>query len=308
MAENANQAQISNEGSSPFPMQNPKVYLDYTQDELDKAYTQAAWAPNMRDVLARQSEASAKLRATLPPRTFNYGPGPDETLDVFASETTKAPIHVHIHGGGWRALTKEDVSFPAPAFTNAGAIYVALNFSVIPTVRLPDMVAQVERAIGWLHGNARSFGGDPSRIHLSGHSAGAHMASVLLTTNWPARFGLPADVLKSGLLMSGSYDLEPVMLSVRSSYVKLSSEEQLMLSAVRHAEQIRSPVTLVCGDKETPEFQRQAVHFFNVLKKASRTAKLVRIDGYNHFEVMDVFGEPNSPIAKIALRQMGMND
>ena len=108
----------------------------------------------------------------------------------FVSGMSKGPIHVHIHGGGWRALTKDDVSFLAPVFTNAGAIYVALNFSVIPAVRLPDMVAQAQRAICWLHGNAHSFGGDPSRIHLSGHSAGAHMASVLLTTNWPARFGL----------------------------------------------------------------------------------------------------------------------
>ena len=173
MAENANQAQTSNEGSSSLP----KVYLNYTQDELDKAYTQAAWAPNMKDVLARQSEASAKLRSVLVPRTFSYGPGQDETLDVFMSGTIKGPIHVHIHGGGWRALTKDDVSFPAPVFTNAGAIYVALNFSVIPAVRLPDMVAQAQRAICWLHSNARSFGGDPSQIHLSGHSAGAHMAA-----------------------------------------------------------------------------------------------------------------------------------
>ena len=91
---------------------SPKVYLNYTQDELDTAYTQAAWAPNMKDVLARQSEASAKLRSVLAPRTFSYGAGQDETLDVFTSGTMKGPIHVHIHGGGWRALTKDDVSFP----------------------------------------------------------------------------------------------------------------------------------------------------------------------------------------------------
>lgn len=306
MTENANPAQPPDEGASSRSTPSPKVYLEYTQDELDKAYTQPAWAPNMKEVLARQAEASARLRSVLAPRTFSYGPGPDETLDVFMSGTIKGPVHVHIHGGGWRALTKDDVSFPAPVFTDAGAIYVALNFSVIPTVRLPEMVAQAQRAIGWLHGNARSFGGDPTQLHLSGHSAGAHMASVLLTTDWQTRFGLPADVLKSGLLMSGSYDLEPVMLSVRSSYVKLSGEEQQALSAVRHAEQIGAPVTLVYGDKETPEFQRQAVHFFDVLKKASKTARLLRIDGYNHFEVMDVFADPNSAIAKIALTQMGM--
>ena len=134
------------------------------------------------------------------------------------------------------------------------------------------------------------------------------MASVLLTTNWPAQFGLPADVLKSGLLMSGSYDLEPVMLSVRSSYVKISKEEQWALSAVRHVEQIQAPVTLVYGDKETPEFQRQAIYFFDVLKKASKTAELLRIDGFNHFEIMDVLADPDLRIARIALKQMGLSE
>jgi arylformamidase len=302
MAEQANQARSSTEGH----LSSPKVYLNYTQAELDKAYTQAEWAPNMKAVLARQSEASAKLRSALPPRTFSYGMGQDETLDVFIPTTVKGPIHVHIHGGGWRALTKDDVSFPAPVFTNAGAIYIALNFSVIPAVRLPEMVSQAQRAICWLTSNARSFGGDPSQIHLSGHSAGAHMSSVLLTTDWPTRFGLPADVLKSGMLMSGSYDLEPVMLSIRSSYVKISREEQWALSAVRHVDRIRAPITLVYGDKETPEFQRQAIHFFDVLKKASKTAQLIRIDGFNHFEVMDAFADSTSGTARIALKHMGL--
>src|SRR5687768_14468354 len=116
----------------------PKVYLDYTQAELDRAYTQTEWAPNSRDVLRRQSEQSAVVRAHFPPQTFAFGPSAHETLDVFATGGSNAPVHVHVHGGGWRALTKDDVSFPAPLFINAGAVYVALNFAVIPAVRLPD--------------------------------------------------------------------------------------------------------------------------------------------------------------------------
>ena len=236
----------------------PKVYLDYTQAELDRAYTQAEWAPNSREVLRRQSEQSAIVRAQFPPQTFAFGPSADETLDVFATGGSSVPIHVHVHGGGWRALTKNDVSFPAPLFVNAGAAYVALNFAVIPVVRLPDMVAQARRAIAWLYENGSKFGGDASRIHVSGHSAGAHMASCLFTTEWQIQFGLPADVLKSGLLMSGMYDLEPVMLSARSSYVKLSREEEWLLSALRHIDQISAPITIAIGDNESPEFKRQA--------------------------------------------------
>ena len=107
--------------------------------------------------------------------------------------------------------------------------------------------------------------------------------------------------------MSGSYDLDPVMLSIRSSYVKISKEEQSALSAVQHVEKVRTPVTLVYGSQETPEFQRQAVHFFDVLKKASKTAELIRIEGSNHFEVMDVFADPDSRIAGNALKHMGLS-
>jgi arylformamidase len=281
-----------------------KVYLDYTQAELDKAYTQPEWASNMREVLTRQTEAGAALRKRLPPETFTYGPSVDETLDVFDKGNANKPIHVHIHGGAWRALTKEDVSFPAPVFVDAGAAFVPLNFSVIPVVRLPDMIAQVQRAIQWLYANAAEFGGDPSQIHLSGHSSGAHMASVLLTTDWKTQLGLPADVIKSGLLMSGSYDLEPVMLSIRSSYVKISKEEEIALSAIRNIDKVKVPLTIAVGSKETPEFRRQARAFHEKLSRAGKPATFIEVADTNHFEMQDVFADATSVVAQAALRPM----
>ncbi len=266
------------------------VYRRYTQSELDKAYTQSEWAPNFREVLARKASESAQVRSRLTPQTVQYGLSAQETLDIFAPSMVRdAPIHVHLHGGAWKALTKEDVSFPAPFFVERGMIYIALNFDVIPAVTIPGMVQQVSRAICWIYEKASAFGGDRNSIHISGHSAGAHLASVLLTLDWQQLFNLPPNVLKSGVLVSGTYDLDPVMKSARSSYISLTSDEIYSLSAINHIQGISSRIVLAVGEFESPEFRRQALHFYNLLRAANVAVSLIDIPRKNHFEVMDEF-------------------
>ena len=124
------------------------------------------------------------------------------------------------------------------------------------------MVDQVRRAITWVHGNAASFGGDPRRIHLYGHSSGAHLAGVAMTTDWAGRFGLPADVIKTGLLCSGMYDLRPVRLSARSRYLRFTDEIEHEFSPQRHLELVHGVRSCwPYGTEETPEFQRQSTRF-----------------------------------------------
>jgi arylformamidase len=106
--------------------------------------------------------------------------------------------------------------------------------------------------------------------------------------------------------MSGTYDLEPVMLSVRSSYVKLSKEEQWTMSAVRHVDRVTAPIALAIGENESPEFKRQAARFSEALNEASKQVSLVRVGGCNHFEMMDAFGDPRSEISACARKLMGL--
>lgn len=283
-----------------------KVYLDYTQAELDRAYDQRAWAGNRDAMLEWYARESAQTRAAYEHHyDVSYGPSPDETLDIFTCSTPRAPIHVHVHGGGWRNLTKDDESFLARTFVPAGALCVVLNFSLIPHVRLPEMVAQARRAIAWIHANADRFGGDAARIHVSGHSSGAHMASVLATTDWTA-FGLPADVIKSALLVSGMYDLRPVMLSARSDYVKLSNDEMLELSALLHLDRLRAPLAVAFGATESPEFKRQAESFAAAVESAGKPCTLARVEGVGHFDILCQLGERGTPLARLALRLMGL--
>ena len=290
----------------------PKVYLDYTQAELDAAYDQRVWAPNREELVAWYLSEGARVRARLEHRRdVPYGPGEDETLDIFpakpkmGSESTfPAPIHVHIHGGRWTLFSKDEESFLAPLFVEAGATCIVVGFSNIPKVRIPQMVDQVKRAIAWVHANAASFGGDPDRIHLSGHSSGSHLAGVALLTDWPEEFGLPANIVKNALLISGMYDMRPVILSARSSYVKLSGAEILELSAILQAERFNTPVTLVYGEKETPEFRRQPKEFAQALEAAGKSVRLVEIPGVNHFEVLRQLGDPASEVSRLAIRMM----
>lgn len=287
----------------------PKVYLDYTQAELDRAYDQRAWAANADEVIASYGTESAKARAEFA-HTANiaYGPTPEETLDLFlplARGSRPAPVHVHVHGGGWRNLTKDEESFLVRCFAPAGAMLAVLNFATIPKVRIPEMMAQARRAIAWLHANVARLGGDPDNIHVSGHSSGGHMAGVLTATDWAAH-RLPADVIKSGLLVSGMYDLRPVMLSARSSYVTLSPAEVDELSAILHIDRVRAPLVLAWGSLETPEFQRQPQAYADALEAAGKKVTRLVVPGQNHFEILRLLGDAGSPLGRAALGLMGL--
>jgi arylformamidase len=287
-------------------MSEPKIFLDYTQAELDRAYEQRAWVTNADELLGAYAESSARARAALAHvDDVRYGPGAGETLAIFPAQQPNAPVHVHVHGGGWRHLTKDDESFLAPTFLAAGVTLVVLDFSVIPAARIPEMVAQLRRAIVWLFEHVAGYGGDPARLHLSGHSSGAHLASVLLTTDWPA-FRAPADVLKSGLLISGMYDLHPVMLSSRRRYVVLDPAEIDDLSAIRHLGRLRSPVAVAYGALESPEFKRQAIDFAAAARTVPAGVSLLEIPARNHFEILGDLADAQSALAQTARGLMAL--
>ena len=286
-----------------------KVFLDYTQKELDDAYDQRVWAKNAQEVIKRYGTASEAIRAKYKFETKAYGDGEDNKLDIFApvkaAPAAGAPIHMFIHGGAWRGGRKEMYSFPAPTFVENGALYIAVGFSSIPKVRLPDMAHQVRSAVAWAYKNAKAFGGDPERIFLSGHSSGGHLCGVALVTDW-SKYGAPANVLKGGLPVSGMFDLHPVLLSARSSYVKISKDEEGALSAQRHLDRIACPVTLAYGDGESPEFKRQSRDMAAALKAKGKPAQLIEVKGANHFEIIETLGKPHGDLGRAALKQMGL--
>jgi arylformamidase len=282
------------------------VFLDYDQAELDRQYDQRAWAPNATEVIRRYTENSVQVRKRLgEPSVFAYGPSVAETLDVYRCSTANAPVHVFIHGGAWRLLGKRDSAFAAETFVRAGAHFVALDFALLPSVTLAEMVAQVRRGVAWIHRNAARFGGDPARLHISGHSSGGHLAGCVAVTDWQ-KLGLPHDVVKSAVLASGLYDLLPVRLSARNDYVKLDASTEQALSPIRHLRHFTGKAYMACGALESDEFKRQSRAFAAALDPLQRAAPLAEYAGLNHYEVADTLADPHGGLGRAALGLMGL--
>jgi arylformamidase len=293
--------------AGPVLAQAPKVFLDYDQAALDAAYDQSKYAPNLQQVIKRYATNSEVTRSRLgAPRRVAYGSQPIEQLEIYRTERANAPVQVFVHGGAWRSGLAKDYAFPGEMFVAAGAHYVVPDFAWVQDAggSLAPISDQVRRALAWVARNAASFGGDASRIYVSGHSSGGHQAAVLATTDWKLDFGLPPDVVKGYVLISGIYDLYPVSLSARASYVKFDQRSLAELSAMRHLERIGAPVAVVYGTLETPEFQRQSREFAEALRKAGKPVQLIAADGYNHFEVMETLANPFQFAGRAALEQM----
>jgi arylformamidase len=284
----------------------PLVWLDMDQEALDDAYDQAIYAPNRDQVIKRRVINSARTRALLgEPQRVTYGPSQIEALDIFRTERPKAPVNIFIHGGAWRLNRAADYAVQAELFVRAGAHHVLLDFCNVEDTGgdLMPMVEQVRRAVAWVHRNAESFGGDPDRLYLIGHSSGAHLGGCVVTTDWKAS-GLPAKILKGALLVSGMYDLAPVRLSKRSAYVKFTDEVEHQLSAIRHLDRLSTPLLLAHGTCETPEFQRQTRDFHAAVKAAGKPVELLVAEGYNHFEIIETLANPYGLLGRAALAQM----
>jgi len=292
-----------------MPEKGPPVFLDYDQASLDAAYDQAAYAPNRGQLIKRRIRDSelARLRVNEPERVA-YGPADIERLDIYRTERDAAPVFIFIHGGAWRSGRSKDFATPAEMFLAAGVHYVVPDFAWVQDVggSLMVLADQVRRAIAWVYRNAVRFGIDPTRLYVGGQSSGGHLAAVALTTDWPRDFGLPADIIKGGMCISGMYDLTPVRLSARNAYVAFDDATVAALSPVRHLDRLHAPLVVAYGTCETPEFQRQNREFAAAVKAAEKPVQLLVGENYNHFELPETLSNPYGLLGQAALDLMGL--
>jgi len=285
----------------------PLVWMDMDQVELDAAYDQAFYAPLRLEIIKRLGSTSEAVRNRIgQPMRGSYGATALEKLDIYRTKRAKAPIFVFIHGGAWLGGEAKNYAFPAEMIVNAGAHYVALDFIPIKEAAgdLRIMAEQVRRGIAWVYRHADKFDRDRDRLYIGGHSSGGHLCGVALVTDWQNDFRLPGDMVKGGLCMSGMYDLKPVRLSKRSSYVKFTDEIEQAMSSQRHLDLLRAPIVVTYGTNETPEFQRQSRDFAAAVKAAGKPAELVEAVGFNHLEMVESLGNPYGANGRAALSLM----
>jgi arylformamidase len=294
----------------PVPhAKGPPVFMDYDQVELDAAYNQLVYAPTTPQIVKRYVTNSDATRARLgPPKRFAYGPTAVEGLDVYRSSRENAPIMVFVHGGEWRAGSAKASAYAAELFVRSGAHFVVPDFiNVIEAGgSLMPMADQVRRAVKWVHDHANEFGGDANRIFLSGHSSGGHLTGVLVTTDWAKDFGLPADVIKGAIACSGMYELAPVALSFRRTFVTFTPQTIEALSPQRHLDKIVCPTIVTYGTLETPEFQRHSRDFAAAAAAAGKPVSLLACENYNHFEIIETMANPYGPLGRAALEMMSL--
>ena len=291
-------------------VKGPLVWLDMDQKELDDAYDQTVYAPNREMTYEKAIFNSGRVRERLgEPKRFAYGPTAIETVDVFPARQSNAPVHIYIHGGAWRQRKAAEYAYMAELFVRAGAHCVIPDFVGVENCNgdLLTIADQVMRSIAWVAKNADKFGGDANRIYISGQSSGAQLGGVAVTTDWAKDFGLPKDVIKGALLCSGMYDLKPVRLSKRSKFVTITDEAEEKLSAQRHLDRLATPLVLVHGTHETPEFKRQTRDFLSAVRKAGKPVQFLLAEGYNHFDLQEMASNPYSVLGSAALDMMELN-
>ena len=278
-------------------------WRDLSQEELDAAYNQAAYAPNMAEVIARLSDKSREVRTLLGnPQSCQYGGHSIESLDIFSSSKTESPIVVFIHGGSWQTGLAEDNAFPARTLVNSGCHFVVPDFSPVDDFDgdINGMVTQLKQAISWVYQEAQTFGGDPNNIFLCGFSSGAHLAGVLLTQHW-TEVGLPLYPFRGAMLCSGMYELTPVSHSFRREFVDLNENNIQALSPLVNLENIHCPLVVAYGTKESPEFIRQGEDFIRALRKRGKAVNEVVAEGFNHFEIIESLESSESALSEALL-------
>lgn len=279
---------------------------------LDRMYNNRALVPEHMAHLAQWADASDDVReAHVHQADVAYGDGPMEKLDLFTPSrlapqpTPKAgaPVMVFIHGGYWRSLDKSEHAFIAPSFINQGACVLIPNYALCPSVTIPDITLQMVKALAWVYRNAKKFGGDPNRIHVVGHSAGGHLAAMLLDCLWPAYAqDLPADLVKGAMSISGLYDLEPVMHTpFLKDTLQLTPEQVRLASPALLPAPRRGVLYTVAGGDESAEFIRH-----NQLIQQAWGKKIVpvceTIPGKNHFSVLEDLTAPWTHLHQLASR------
>ena len=283
------------------------VWRQYDQAALDRQYNSRGTVADVNIFLRVYAEQTQQAKLALAcTENLAYGGAADERLDIYPAGPD-SPVVVFLHGGDWRALTKEDAGFAAPAFVAAGITFVALDFSLVPATTLPAMGEQVRRALHWLYLNILAHGGDPNRLHIAGHSSGANLVGQLLMTDWAVAFNAPADLIKSAVLISGLGDLEPVRLSFRNQQLNLSPADVERASLLRRKPEAHCPILVVVGERETDDYRLQSREIADFWRAQGNSAKLFELKGRHHFDALLEWADPASAVfaAHLALIKGG---
>jgi arylformamidase len=256
-----------------------------TKDEVERGYNNRAAVPDHARHFATYAGWSEAARAKYAPKTnLRYGPNPREVLDLFLPAGSPRGTYLYIHGGYWRALSKEDYSFVAGPLVDEGIAVALMEYDLCPQVSVATIVDECRRCVQWLVRDGPAHGAAGPLV-VGGSSAGGHLAAMMFATDWQS-LGLDRSPLAGGLSLSGVHDLRPLVDFSFNSDFRLDEAEAWRMSPLAYRSRTQAPFVIACGTDETTEFVRQSQVLWDAWTDVRRPLDgPLFIPGGNHFTV-----------------------
>lgn len=270
--------------------------------DLESQMNPRAAVTDFQGYLDRAALRSLAVRRNLPcVLDVRYGDGPLQTLDVFPARGEDLPVHVFIHGGFWRGLDKGIYSEIAQPIVASGAIAMLVNYDLCPAVTLDDIVQQIRACVAWIYRRAPRYGGDPERISLSGHSAGAHLAATALCHDWDGE-GLPMDLIKAVVLISGIYDLVSVPRLSVNEEIQLTEDAAQRNSIMSVEPRVHCRVLVAAGAEEPQLWLQQSSDYAQRLTRAGLVTRYLELADEHHFSITDRLAQADHRLTEAMLK------
>jgi arylformamidase len=281
-----------------------QLYKGFRPDEMEYQYNPRESVPEfpelakVRAAQAKKVRDSAKSWLNVP-----YGTSPREMLDIYAADKPGGPVLIYIHGGYWRSGSKEDNCNFVPTFTKRGATVVLVEYDLCPQVTVSDIVRQTRAAVAWVCKNITRYSGDPSKIFISGHSAGGHLTAMALAYDW-TKENLPQDCIKGAVATSGVYDLDMVMKISVQQQVQMTPEIAKLNNPFLNPPKVQCPLVVAVGSAEPKGWQRMSEDYFNYAKQHGMNAEYLVVSGANHYTMSEKLLDDTNPLTQAMIKQM----
>lgn len=268
---------------------NKIVWRGMTREELDAAYNNSAAVQNSAEKVADYTERSSRFRAKNNGLLdLAYGPKPRNRIDIFRSGAKKAPLFAFIHGGYWLRNSKETFACTAEGPLAHGIDVAMIGYTLAPDATLTEITEEVRDAMRFLRMEGPKLGAGQNGIVLSGWSAGGHLTMMTL------------EHADAGLPISGIFDVEPCRLNYVNETLRMTPDEAIAMSPIRHLEKQNRPLVIAYGLAERPEFQRQPQEYHAAREAAGLASELLPLDGHDHFSILEELASPNGKLTLAA--------
>lgn len=283
------------------------IYKQYDQAALDRQFNNRFHVPDFAtylerwELLSRQTEKEFHVI-----KDITYGKLPREQLDIYPSSQPSSKTLIFIHGGYWHKSGKADIQFIAKAFRDYDITTVLINYPLAPAVSIDQISASCREAVHWVYQNISAYNGDPRQLYIAGHSAGGHLAAMLLTTAPIAirgeYFDLRLDVIKGVCAISGLFNLIPIRLSDINELLNMDTEMAIRNSPVHLLPATQCPLAVTVGSDETNEFVDQSTELYTCWKEKI-PVEITQIQGLNHYSILETMLDPGSCLHRV-MRQL----